>query len=249
MSRSRVPWISAVWSLGNIPGPLPASEAGGLPFAGGLAVALGADARIIVEVAWGAGAKTDPVTWSWSDITADVYDAPGLAFRYGRSDEASTPQPATASVVLNNTGGKYSLGPQSPNWPNVKRGLPIRVRVNLSQTGFVTAFQGNVTSFKPGWADESAKVAVVKVEIASALKRLLTTTDTVISTARRAYLDDANIVAYWPCEVGRDATYLDSALVDHPAMFFTSGLPQLASNTDFAGSAPLPVVNSSAWQW
>jgi hypothetical protein len=247
MSKSRVPWASYVWKLGNIPGPFPASEGGGMPFSAGLLTALGADARIIFEVAWGAGAGTDPATWSWADISADVYAEPGINFRYGRSDEATTPQPATASLMLDNVGGKYSLGPQSPNWPNVKRGVPFRVRINLSGTGFVTAFQGNITGFKPGWSDASGKIPAVSVEVAGSLRRLLSTKDTVISTARRAYADDIFVVAYWPCEDGKDSTYLSSALSDRPAMYFTVGAPQLASNTDFAGSQPLPVVNSSAW--
>src|SRR5690606_37369623 len=63
----------------------------GVPF---LVDELGDTARLRVDIAWGADPAGDPADWTWTDITRDVYDEPGITTRMGRDDEASTSQPA-----------------------------------------------------------------------------------------------------------------------------------------------------------
>lgn len=88
-------------------------------------------AELAVEVAWGADPNlVDTSSWVWSDITEDVRFSGGpIGITTGRGDEASQSQPGKCTLTLDNTGGAYSLGGQSPNWPYVRRNTPIRVRV------------------------------------------------------------------------------------------------------------------------
>lgn len=67
------------------------------------------------------------------------------------------------------------------------------------------------------------------------------------SAMRRAYTRlAANIVAYWPCEDGSAATQLASGM-GGPAMQFSTP-PQLAGNSDFLCSNPIPtLVAGSVW--
>lgn len=90
-----------------------------------------AGVELAVEVAWGADPNlVDVATWSWSDITEDVRFSGGpIGITTGRGDEASQSQPGKCTLTLDNTGGAYSLGGQSPNWPYVRRNTPVRVRV------------------------------------------------------------------------------------------------------------------------
>src|SRR5690606_28201336 len=137
------------------------------------------------EIAWGAdvGALTDAF-WSWTDITADVRQEPGLSWSLGRNDEASTANPATLTMELDNSGGKYSLGGESPNWPYVRRNAPVRVRVDLGDgKGYTTLFLGYAVGWEPAWNMRGA-APTVRLEAAGTLRRLLQGDSPVLSPIR-----------------------------------------------------------------
>ncbi|NIJ10630.1 hypothetical protein FHU38_000974 [Saccharomonospora amisosensis] len=104
-------------------------------------------AEFAVEVAWGADPNlVDTSSWVWSDITEDVRFSGGpIGITTGRGDEASQSQPAKCALTLDNTGGAYSLGGQSPNYPNVRRNTPVRVRVLGPLRGLI--LDGHQSSF------------------------------------------------------------------------------------------------------
>lgn len=207
---------------------------------------LGPAARLAVEVAWGADITADPATWTWTDITEDVRQEPGIELSHGRSDEAGTTQPATCGLQLDNSAGAYSLGGQSPNWPNVRQNTPVRVRVDHDGNGvYTTLFQGYAAAWRPGW-DQSARVATVELSAAGVLRRLGQNTDTVLSAMRRGVLSLPDLVAYWPAEEAEGADRIASGLSGEPAMS-VSGAVEYAATDVFAASRPIPRLNSSRW--
>jgi hypothetical protein len=141
----------------------------GQPF---LAASLGADARLAVEVAWGADPAGDSALWTWTDITGKVRQEPsGISFQYGRADETSETQPASGSMTLDNTDHSFSLGGISPNWPNVRQNVPLRVRIDPDGNGFRVAFQGNIVDYAPEW-DVTGNIATMAIRLAGTLQRL-----------------------------------------------------------------------------
>lgn len=104
------------------------------------------DVTLYVEAAFGADAGAPDMSgWEWTDITSDVRYSDRLTTKTGRSDESSKPQPAECSMVLDNTHGHYSRNVRSKYYPNVRKNVPIRVRLD----GFAQAveFPGDNDSY------------------------------------------------------------------------------------------------------
>lgn len=213
---------------------------------------LPAGARLQVQVAWGADLTALPSTWTWTDITDDVLqdDGAGIQIRVGASSEGQSTAPATCSMTLDNRGGRYSLGGQSPSWPNVRKNTPIRVRVDPGSAGaaYSTRFVGYVDGWPPGW-DPSGRRAVVYLAASGILRRLAGNTTPVRSSFRRAVakgIEAGQVVAYWPCEEQDDAQIIASGIPGAPPMAYT-GRPGFGECTAFAGSEPLPTGRISTW--
>ena len=224
-------------------GPSRGASRPGVPFLD----ALGPDARIIVEVAWGADLTADPDTWSWSDITGDVFYGGGemIDVFVGAADEASDTQPANCKMRLNNELGDYSQGIQSRNWPNVRKNTPVRVRVDLG-TGAETLWWGFADGFEPSWGNLGNN-AMVDLSASGVLRRLGRRETPVISSFRRAALALSDMVAYWPAEDGENATSIASGLTGGSPLGWYLGGPDFAASSVFAASAPLPKIAGSAW--
>lgn len=212
--------------------------------------ALGSSAQIAFEIAWGADLTADPGTWSWSDISSTVRRVEDVTVKFGRADEASVSQPAQCSFAVNNTSGAYSLGGESSNWPNVRRGTPIRIRINPDGSGLVTLFQGNAVGFNPTW-DTKGRIPVVTITAAGVLRRLGQGAPALKSAYRRGTEDLATLIGYWPCEepAGAGAFYpvVIPGLATVGALIWTgnetnpqTGVPDLATFGDFNCSRPLP---------
>jgi hypothetical protein len=216
-----------------------------------------AQGRLSVEIAWGADLAADPDTWTWTDIASDVRYDDRITITIGRSDEAAAPQPATCNLTLDNRAGLYSLGGQSPNWPNVRRNTPVRVRVSLDNgTSWSTRFQGYAVGFTPQW-DSTGRDATVALEAAGVTRRLKQGNAPVLSTLRRSVLASAaagvGVRAYWPCEDPPGSTSIAPGLPGVGAMTITGDAefpyPKWAANSDdFLCSRPLPEVNGTVWR-
>ncbi len=97
--------------------------------------------------------KTDPplavgvelfVNGDWEDITDDV-SADGITISRGRPDEASSAEPSSLKMTLNNEAGKYSpRNPGSPLYGAIGRNTPVRAWVKLGATRLV---QKDVTQY------------------------------------------------------------------------------------------------------
>lgn len=89
----------------------------------------GVDSPVIVEAAFGADLTTNPVTWTWKDITEDVIG--DIKIRQGRRPGAQHTEPGAGQLRVGNDDSRYSpLHPASPDYPNVARNTPIRVRLH-----------------------------------------------------------------------------------------------------------------------
>jgi hypothetical protein len=205
--------------------------------AGWLIDYLGADGDLVVEVAWGADLTADPSGWSWTDITTDVYQDPGIATSMGKGDEAGTAQPGTCSMLLRNEAGAYSKGGESANWPYVRLGTPVRVRIDPDGSGYVVLFQGNATSWKPTWY--APTVPAVALEVAGTLRRLGTGQSPVESAFRRALRTDPHTVGYWPLEDGEMSAFGEPAVGTNRMVWRDTDDPNLASNSAFFGSGAI----------
>ncbi|MEU3293025.1 LamG-like jellyroll fold domain-containing protein [Streptomyces longwoodensis] len=90
---------------------------------------------LLVEMGWG-GLIQYPATITWTDISAYVDQArSGVSITRGASDELSDTQPGTASLLLDNSDGRFTPGnAASPYYPFVRRNAPIRISVAVTPT-------------------------------------------------------------------------------------------------------------------
>ncbi|MDN5750257.1 MAG: hypothetical protein L0H64_17395 [Pseudonocardia sp.] len=203
-------------------------------------------ARLAVEIAWGADLAADPGTWVWADVTADVRQSgdDSIAITIGRADETSTAPPAQCTLTLDNTAGAYSLGGQSPNWPNVRRNTPVRVRIDPGSGTFQVAFQGYADGFTPAW-NLTGTDATVALSASGVTRRMMQGASPVLSPIRRALTTSPSVVVYWPGEDGKAAEYVTPAVGEVPMTI--SGTPKFAESEVFIASAPLPELNGAAF--
>lgn len=217
---------------------------------------LGPNARLLVEVAWGADLTADSAGWTWSDITTDVRMDPGVSTSLGRGDEASASQPASCTFTLDNSSGDYSLGGRSTHWPHVRQGTPVRVSVDLGDGfGARVLFQGYADGWSPGW-ETTGGAATVEVQASGVLRRLAQGDSPVQSTMRRVLSTADHVLAYWPCEDGKAATQIASGVGGEP-MTFNERLhpggsvgvpvvfPDFAASDVFNCSLPLPTLKGA----
>lgn len=205
-----------------------------------LPAALGANGSLQVDIAWGADLAAAAGTWVWTDVTADVRQDPGISTSRGRGDEASSAQPAACTLTLDNTVNRYGLGPAATNYPNVRRGTPVRVMVRAATGVHTVVFLGNAVGFTPSW-NLRGGARVVTLTAAGTLRRLRQGGAPVVSPIRRVLLSKTSLVAYWPFEDGKQATTIASGMKDGLPLTF-SGIPDLAASTDFVASRALPAM-------
>jgi len=212
----------------------------GVPF---LVDEFGGSAKLCVEIAWGADPSGSPDDWTWTDITRDVYADPGISTKVGRDDEASTSQPASCSMVLRNDEQAYSLGGHSPNWPNVRRNVPVRFRIDPDGDGFALVFIGHADGFTPGWITTGG-IPTVTLSASGTMRRILQGDAPVTSAYRRAMTELNSVVAYWPFEEGHNATYA-RAVRGGSDMVTATDSHEFDAESPFDCSAPLVRLRSS----
>lgn len=225
-------------------GKVAAAATPGVPF---LVDELGDDATLLVEIAFGADVLGDPTVWPWTEVTTDVRATPGISTTLGRGDEASTSQPATLQLVLDNTSGDYNLGGEGAHWPYVRQGTPVRVTIDPDDLGggrvVMVAF---AAGWVPGWDEMGGRIPVVTLTAAGSLRRIEQGRAPVASALRRALALIESVKAYWPMEDGRDATVL-AAVEGGQDMSYT-GEPRLASGDGvFNASGPIADAGSAAF--
>lgn len=107
-------------------------------------------------------------------------------------------------------------------------------------------FHGEVSAWPPRW-DKSESEVHVPVQAFGVLSRLSQGDSALRSALYRALTSSSDVVAYWPCEDGSNATGLASALSGHQPMFSHGGEFDPASSDVFAASDALPLANLVRW--
>lgn len=203
--------------------------------------------RLVLEFAFGANLTAAPGSWVWSDVTSDVQVDGGknIQAQIGRIDARTVAGPAQLSFTLDNRMNLYSRSALSPNWPNIKRGVPIRLRVSGVTDAIV--FQGRASSFTPGF-DSTGAYAVVAVVANGIFRRLGVGNQPLQSTMRIYTPSVSNLVAYWPMEDESSATSF-AAVSPSGALVLPMtavGPVQFHSDSSVVSSDALPVFSSSS---
>lgn len=113
-----------------------------------------------IEVAF----DTQPMSTTpiWTDITP--YVDPPIIITRGRTDEFSRVQPATMSMTLDNSDGRFTRGlTTSPYYPGVKTGK--RVRVNVRHGTNAALLAGDASTFEGstgGWSADTGTPTFVR---------------------------------------------------------------------------------------
>lgn len=215
-----------------------------------------ANLRLVVEAAWGAILTQPSGTWPWTDITADVQveTSNNIVITTGRADEHATPAPASCRFTLDDRTNKYSQSPLGVNWPNVKRGTPIRVRLILNNATY-TIFQGNAVGFTPEW-DTTGRYAITHVEATGLFRRLGQGNPPLQSTMRLYTPAITGLQQYWPMEDQAGAPAFASGISGGVPMSYVLGSDVITTpnpsftlhqDTTFVCSDALPVMNGSAF--
>lgn len=188
---------------------------------------------------------------TWNNVSAYIrQDGPGTfcVITHGRQDEATKPDPAKATFLLDNTGGRFSpRNPRSPLFGLIGRNTPFRVAIVWGASTYYR-FHGEISQWPLSWEPSGADnwVTVVASGISRRINRRA---QPVTSPIRRLMDARPSVVAYWPLEDSATATQLSSALTNGFAMKKrnTLGSSSLASNDDVYGAAPLPVMDTGYW--
>lgn len=227
--------------LANLPGPLQGASPVGVP----ILQQQFPNLSLILEFAFGAKLAADPGTWAWTDVTSDVQVDGGkkIQVQIGRTDARTVAGPSQISFTLDNRRNLYSRSALSPNWPNIARGLPVRLRISGAAEAVV--FQGRASTFTPAF-DTTGAYAVVAVVANGILRRLGLGQQPLLSTMRTYTPSVSNLVAYWPMEDQASATSLAPAGTNTASPMTMVGPVQLHSNTAVVSSDALPVLNASS---
>lgn len=215
---------------------------------------------VAVEVAWGADlTDLDGSGWSWMDITTSVvFDGDGdegsaVRIQIGRPDESQETQACEMTCRLDNRSGAYSTDGMSTNWPNVRRGTPVRVRVSTNGgSSWSLRFQGSAVGFSPEWDEETGRWATVVLTASGPLRRLNQGTLAARSAMYMGTMADPSVLHYWPCEDEYGSTFVAPAIGEGNGTFQiydlnTGGqIPgragEFAGNSTIPSSAPLVVL-------
>lgn len=184
----------------------------------------------------------------WQDISESWWhEDQDIEITFGKQDEGSRADPSNINLVLDNRDGRFSpRNPLSPFYPNLSRNTPFLL------TWFDGTFDqrlvsGFVTSWPLRW-DRSSRKTWIPIQVNGILHRLEANQKPLRSPLYRELISRFNagvgIVAYWPCEDGRDSNTIASAIPDVEPMIW-DGEIDLASYDEFAASGPLPVLGEA----
>lgn len=205
---------------------------------------------LTVEIAFGADlTDVDGSGWSWTDVTADVRQDPGISTALGRNDESARSNPATLTLTLDNSTSAYSLGGHGSHWPYVRRGTPVRVQVDPDDgDADRVVFLGFADGWTPTWRDGvRAGIPEVQLTASGTLQRLRQGQAPLASAYRRSVTEDTNTVAYWPMEEAQGAQYAPAVRGGQQMTLTEPASVRWASSDAFECSAPLPDVGGSGF--
>jgi hypothetical protein len=175
------------------------------------------------EAAFGANPNRDPAYWAglWTDISDDARSA--ATIERGRADEASTVQPSSLTLKLDNTAGRYvRQNPYGPYYGLLSKNTPLRHWVDagdgprLRYTGFVSEWPPRSQG---GEVDENMPVR------ADGATRRLSRAKGLNSPLYRAILARGGLSGYWPLETDFSSALGGAAMRTKGEFTFGDGGP------------------------
>lgn len=212
---------------------------------------LGASATLRVEAGLGADRMTNSAAWSWTDVTTAVLyaDYTGVQIEpIGRSDAMTIAPPAGCRFPLLNDSGDYTAyNPTSANYPNIKRGTPIRVVVNLTgdPADDSIRFQGYAKGFTPSW-DATGGHSIVIVQCVGIGQQMSKPTAPIQSAIYRSTISAPGLIEYAPMEEDSGAARISATGV-HPQNAIFGGTVTFAGDNTLGGAKQAVVLNSSSY--
>lgn len=195
---------------------------------------------------------------SWIDITNRVRREAGISIKRGQANEASSPEPGSMTLTLDNRDGMFCpRNPVSPLYGFIGRNTPVRVRLEMPQLAEAdrVRFVGEVSEWPPRW-DVSGRDSTVSVTAQGVLRRLGQGAKPLQSPLRSfiGNLPNAGIppffvpipiYAYWPCEDGGLATSIAPGFIGDSAMAYSGTRPDFAGIAGFLGSDNVLVLGAT----
>jgi hypothetical protein len=191
---------------------------------------------------------------TWTDITAFTYLRNPISISpFGRTNEASSMEPAQMTLTLNNRSGRFTPGNSSgAYYPFIQLNTQVRVSVNdqsvngTAYSGY--RFWGEVSSWPAAW-DESGRDVYASITASGIWRRLSHSTKTLGSPyTRYCNINVRNawtLASYWPMEDGSGSVTFANLVASQAAMTVSSGTPTLSSVSAFPGSDAIPVLNGA----
>lgn len=128
-------------------------------------------AAVTVEIAFDAGFRTPLASATWTDVSD--YVEGDVTIDWGRNDELTPTSPATCTVVLDNSDGRFTAGlATGAYFPDVKLDRPLRVTVTPAGGTLSVRFTGYIDSWPSTWPGGTANYSVATVTAVSRLGRL-----------------------------------------------------------------------------
>jgi hypothetical protein len=183
---------------------------------------------------------------SWVDVDLHELSEDGVTLtRDTGLASGSGASAGSCSFRMKDPTGKWSpRHPSSPYYGQIGKGTPLRVVTELIAGAPSTRFYGEVVTFQPSWGRDGSKSAVVDVTAAGTLRRIGLGASPLRSPIYRGRSTiGADLVAYWSCEDGSNATAI-SAYSTAKAGTFT-GSPALGASSVVLGSDPLPTIEDA----
>lgn len=202
---------------------------------------------VVVEAAFGEDPDGDPEDWTWTDVSAALRGKSGVTITAGRQDAAGQSSTTRVTFELNNPFGYWTPeNAESIYWPNIRRGLPIRISVPYGygpNTELATVF---IESYTLRW-DADDRHSVVRVEAFGRWHRIEGRNRPVQSVLTR-YITRHNPGpwAYWPADTDGSGASLVSAITANTNPLNAAGSVSFAADSTLGGSGPLPTLGDGA---
>lgn len=192
---------------------------------------------------------TDPSSWPWVDITADVDHLAPIEDEIGAPDDDSEPS-TTLSFVLKQDASKYNSivgrytadNPESDLYPFFDVGCAIEYALDVGDGGgFDVQSVAFISTQENDWPSNTEWKTVAKIDCVGVLQRGAIINQSQRSPMYRTVMDRKNL-GFWPFEDSSGATSAASAIAGQPAM-----LPYgIWAPFDFGSEALVPGVMSGA---
>lgn len=204
------------------------------------------DLRSRCWIALGADLTQSYLSWNWLDITEWVRWEQGIATSSGRRDQSDRVEASAARLTIENDGRFSRRNPLGPYFGLLTRHTPIWLALDPG-TGYADRYFGFVNEWPKRW-DRSGTDSTVELTCGGIMRRIQRNQplrSPMFYTISGASEDDYVPRVYIPLEDGENATRAASGLAGGtPANIL--GDITFASDTDLAGSAALPFLDSGS---